>query len=61
LFVEHARGSSGRPLSDAALETKFRGLAAGILSPVQIETALSVCTSLESCADAGDLARAVAA
>ncbi len=58
LFVEHARGSSGRPLSDAELEIKFCGLAAEVLSPVQIEAALTICKSLESCADAGDLARA---
>ena len=60
LFVAHARGSSGRPLSDAELTTKFRGLAAGVLSPAQIDAALAVCNSLETQADAGDLARTAA-
>ena len=31
-YVEHAVGSLGRPMSDADLEAKFRGLATGILS-----------------------------
>ena len=60
LFVEHARGSSGRPLSDADLETKFRGLAAGASAPAQIDAVLTICNALESCADVGDLARAAA-
>jgi 2-methylcitrate dehydratase PrpD len=60
LFVEHARGSSARPLSDAELEAKFRGLAAGVLNPTQIDTALVVCASLETRDDAADLARAAA-
>ena len=59
-FVEHACGSSGRPLSDAELETKFRGLADGVLSLPQIETALQICRDLETTSDAGDLARAAA-
>lgn len=60
LFVEHARGSSGRPLSDAELETKFRGLTEGVLSPPQIEATLETCRSLDTMADAGALARAAA-
>ena len=60
LFVEHARGSNGRPLSDAELETKFRGLADGVLLPPQVETALRICRALESITDTGELARAAA-
>ncbi len=60
LFVEHARGSSGRPLSDAELEAKFRGLAAEALAPAQIDRALNICRSLDTCAEVCELARAVA-
>jgi 2-methylcitrate dehydratase PrpD len=60
LFIEHARGSSGRPLSDAELETKFRGLASGVMLPAQIDAALTICNALETCVDAGNLAQAVA-
>ena len=54
------RGSRGRPLSEVELDTKFRGLAGGVLAPAQIETTLGVCAALESCADMGELARAAA-
>ncbi len=60
LFVEHARGSHGRPLGDAELESKFRGLAEGVLATPQIETTLGICRALDTTADAGDLARAAA-
>ncbi len=60
LSVEHARGSGGRPLSDAELISKFRGLASGVLSPARIDAALAVWQSLETCADVGELARAAA-
>jgi 2-methylcitrate dehydratase PrpD len=60
MFVEHARGSRGRPLGDAELELKFRALAAGTLAPPQLETVLQICQSLENCADVVELARAAA-
>jgi 2-methylcitrate dehydratase PrpD len=60
LFVEHARGSAGRPLANAELETKFCGLAAGVMAPAQINAALAVNASLAERHDTGDLARAVA-
>lgn len=60
LFVQDARGSRGRPLSEAELEIKFRGLACGVLPPAQIDAALRVCAALETCADVGALARAAA-
>jgi hypothetical protein len=47
-------------LSDAELEAKFRGLAATVLTPTQIDAALAVCASLETRADAADLSRATA-
>lgn len=58
MFVESARGSLERPMSDAELEAKFRGLAAAELAPAQIEQLISLCWSLASLPDAGALARA---
>ncbi len=60
MFVEQARGSQGRPLSDDELQTKFCSLAAGVLTTAQSDAALAICATLETCADAGDLARAAA-
>jgi 2-methylcitrate dehydratase PrpD len=60
LFVPHARGSRGQPLSEVELDTKFRGLAGGVLAPAQIDATLGVCAALESCADVGELARTAA-
>jgi len=58
MFVEHARGSIQRPLSDAELEAKFRGLAAAELTPAQTEQLIERCWSLASLPDAGAIARA---
>jgi 2-methylcitrate dehydratase PrpD len=58
LFVEEARGSLERPLSDADIEGKFRSLAARELAPAAIETIISQCWSLTQLPDAGVLARA---
>ncbi len=60
MFVEQARGSQGRPLSDDELQSKFCGLAAGALTTAQIAAALAICATLETCTDAGNLARAAA-
>ena len=60
MFVKHARGSSGRPLDDAELESKFRALAAGTLAPPQLGTVLQKCQSLDNCADVAELASAAA-
>ena len=59
-FVEHARGSRERPLSDDDLAAKFRALAAGVLPTARIDETLALCATLDACADAGALARAVA-
>jgi 2-methylcitrate dehydratase PrpD len=56
--VEHAIGSLARPMSDADLEAKFRGLATEILSTGETDTLLKLCWSLETLKSAGDIARA---
>ena len=57
LFVEKARGSLARPLSDGELEAKFRDLAATELAPGEIDQLLRHCRSLEQLPDAAVLAR----
>jgi 2-methylcitrate dehydratase PrpD len=57
LFVEHAVGSLERPMSDADLEAKFRGLVDGILSPAETEALIRLCWSIKQFKDAGDLPR----
>jgi 2-methylcitrate dehydratase PrpD len=56
--VEHATGSLERPMSDADLEAKFRGLAEGVLPPVQTDKLIELCWSVGSLKDVGTLARA---
>jgi len=58
--VAHAIGSLERPMSDADLEAKFRGLAADILAPAQIDKLIALCRSLATLHDAGEVARAAA-
>lgn len=55
--VAHARGTLERPMSDADLEAKFRGLVEGILPERRIGELIAACWSLESLEDAGDIAR----
>lgn len=57
-FVEHAVGSLDRPMSDAALETKFRELADGILSAAEAERLIGLCWNAGKLEDAGEVARA---
>ena len=54
-FVEHAIGSKTRPMTDAALEAKFRGLADGILSATETNRLIEVCGSVWSLADAAEM------
>ncbi|MHB9097399.1 MAG: MmgE/PrpD family protein [Syntrophales bacterium] len=54
--IEHAIGSLARPMSDADLEAKFRGLAAGALSPVGTDSLIGLCWSIEWLMDAGEVA-----
>jgi 2-methylcitrate dehydratase PrpD len=56
--VEHALGTLARPMSDANLEAKFRGLAREVLPPAQIEEAIHLCWTIAGLPDAGALARA---
>lgn len=58
--VEQALGTLERPMSDADLETKFRGLADGILSERQCNEVIRLCWAVEALADAGAIARAAA-
>jgi 2-methylcitrate dehydratase PrpD len=56
--VEHAVGSLGRPMSDADLEAKFRGLANGILSKPEADELIRLCWDIGKLKDAGEVARA---
>jgi 2-methylcitrate dehydratase PrpD len=57
VFVEHAVGSVQNPMSDRALEDKFRGLSEGILSPDRAQRLIDLCWGADKLADAGDVAR----
>ena len=57
-FVEHAIGSLERPMSDADLEQKFRGLAAGVLPDRQIEQLIRLCWDLGTLDNAAHVALA---
>jgi hypothetical protein len=57
-FVEHAVGSKDRPISDADLEAKFRGLTDGILSNAETDNLIRLCWDIGKLRDAGDVARA---
>lgn len=58
--VEHPLGTLERPMSDADLEAKFRGLAEGILPDRQSDEVIRLCWAIESLPDAGAIARATA-
>jgi 2-methylcitrate dehydratase PrpD len=55
--VEHAIGSLARPMSDADLEAKCRGLCADILSRTAVDRLVAQCWALDELDDAGALAR----
>ncbi len=57
-FVEHAVGSQARPMSDAALEAKFRGLAGGVLSNAETDRLIEQCWNIGKAPDVADVARA---
>jgi 2-methylcitrate dehydratase PrpD len=57
-YVEHAVGSLGRPMSDADLEAKFRGLAEGILARAETDKLMGLCWEVGKLKDAADTARA---
>lgn len=56
--VEHAVGSLERPMSDADLEAKFRGLAEGILSRAEADRLIRLCWDIGKLKDAAEVARA---
>ncbi len=56
--VEHALGTLARPMSDADLEAKFRGLAGEVLPVAQVDEIIKLCWQLPALPDAGSLARA---
>jgi len=56
--VEHALGTLARPMSDADLDEKFRGLVADILPQARTRELLRTCWSIDSLDDAGAVARA---
>ena len=56
-FIDQARGSLARPMTDAELEAKFRRLAACELVPAQVDRLVEACWSLERLPDASIIAR----
>jgi 2-methylcitrate dehydratase PrpD len=56
--VAHAIGSLERPMTDAQLEEKFRGLAEDVLGPERTRRAIQLCWDADRLKDAGELARA---
>ena len=55
--IAHAIGSVDVPMSDRQLEAKFEDLADGILSPAAIRQVMDLCWSVDSLANAADIAR----
>ncbi len=58
--VENAIGSLARPLSDADIEAKFRGLASDVLPQEQVERVLGLAWKVAALAEAGQIAAAAA-
>ena len=48
-------------MTDAQLESKFMGLAAGILPPDRVRTTMDLCWRIEQLTDAGAIARSAMA
>ncbi|MCX7136582.1 MAG: MmgE/PrpD family protein, partial [Proteobacteria bacterium] len=59
--VDYAVGSTQRPMSDADIETKFRGLAAPVLPTAAISQLIENCWNITKAGDAAVLARLAAA
>jgi hypothetical protein len=53
-------GSTRRPMSDADIETKFRGLAAPVLPAGAIDQLITGCWQISQASDAAVLARLAA-
>ncbi len=56
--VEHAIGSLYRPMSNADLDAKFRGLTADILSREEADRLLNLCWNVEDLSEVADIAKA---
>jgi len=56
VFVEHAIGSLQRPMSDAALEAKFRGMSDAVLGAERTTQLLAACWELGNATDVRGLA-----
>lgn len=56
--VDHALGSLERPMSNADLESKFRGLTGEILTKEEADRLLGLCWNVESLKDVADLVKA---
>jgi len=57
-FVEHAVGSLDHPMSDKDLETKFSGLANGVLTADRQRKLMDLCWGIAGLPEAGAIARA---
>jgi 2-methylcitrate dehydratase PrpD len=57
-YIEHVIGSVDRPMSDADLEAKFRGLAKRVLSAAQTDRLIQLCWKIGTLGDAAEVARA---
>ncbi len=55
--VKHAIGSLERPMSDADLDAKFRGLSEPVLGAEATERLRAVCWRIEELGDAAEVAR----
>jgi 2-methylcitrate dehydratase PrpD len=51
-FVEHAKGSVEKPMTDAELEAKFESLANGVLTGARAKRVMQLCWSMERLPDA---------
>lgn len=58
--VPHALGSTERPMSDADLEEKFRGLVADVIPDTQARQLIELCWQFSTLTDAAQLPRAAA-
>jgi 2-methylcitrate dehydratase PrpD len=59
-FVEHCAGSVDNPMSDAALEAKFRAQCKGILPAAQVEKLIGLCWNVGKLKSAAEIARMAA-
>ena len=55
--IDHATGSADNPLSDGALDAKFRALAEGVLPGKRAESLLAKCRAVADLGDVAELAR----